>query len=107
MLEAGAVDVLQADATRCAGITGFLAVSALCEARSLPLSAHTAPSLHLPLGSAVRPMLHLEYFHDHVRIEDILFDGAMKPRAGILYPDLARPGLGLELRRPDAERYAV
>jgi L-alanine-DL-glutamate epimerase-like enolase superfamily enzyme len=107
MLEAGAVDVLQADATRCAGITGFLAVSALCEARSLPLSAHTAPSLHLPLGCTVMPMLHLEYFHDHVRIEDILFDGATKPRAGILYPDLDRPGLGLELRRPDAQRYAV
>src|SRR5581483_3886374 len=30
MLEAEAVDVLQADATRCAGITGFLRVGALC-----------------------------------------------------------------------------
>jgi L-alanine-DL-glutamate epimerase-like enolase superfamily enzyme len=107
MSEAGAVDVLQADATRCAGITGFLGVGALCEAYSVPLSAHTAPSLHLPLGCAVIPLRHLEYFHDHTRIENLLFDGAVKPRAGVLFPDLARPGLGLELRRPDAERYAV
>ena len=107
MLEAGAVDVLQADATRCAGITGFLGVSALCEARSVPLSAHTAPSLHLALGCAITPLRHLEYFHDHVRIEDMLFDGAIKPREGILYPDLTRPGFGLELRRQDAERYAT
>ncbi|NTV11575.1 MAG: mandelate racemase, partial [Zoogloea sp.] len=38
MAEAGAVDVLQADATRCGGIIGFLGVAALCEAFNLPLS---------------------------------------------------------------------
>jgi len=43
----GAVDVLQADATRCAGISGFLRVAALAEAHGLALSAHTAPALHL------------------------------------------------------------
>jgi L-alanine-DL-glutamate epimerase-like enolase superfamily enzyme len=107
MLEAGSVDVLQADASRCAGITGFLGVAALCEARSLPLSAHTAPSLHLALGCAVRPLRHLEYFHDHVRIERMLFDGAVEPQSGVLYPDLTRPGLGLELRKSDAEPYAA
>jgi L-alanine-DL-glutamate epimerase-like enolase superfamily enzyme len=47
MLEAGAVDVLQADATRCGGITGFMQVAALCQAHHLPLSAHCAPSLHV------------------------------------------------------------
>jgi L-alanine-DL-glutamate epimerase-like enolase superfamily enzyme len=47
MLEARAVDVLQADATRCGGITAFLRVAALAEAHAIPLSAHTAPSLHL------------------------------------------------------------
>lgn len=107
MLEAGAVDVLQADATRCAGITGFLSVGALCDAYSIPLSAHTAPSLHLPLGCAVPSLRHLEYFHDHVRIENMLFEGALCPSRGLLYPDLDRPGLGLELRLQDAARYAV
>ena len=107
MLDAGAVDVLQADATRCAGITGFLRVGALCEAHALPLSAHCGPSLHVHPGCALPTFRHLEYFHDHARIEQLFFDGALQPRAGVLYPDLARPGLGLELRRADASRYAV
>jgi L-alanine-DL-glutamate epimerase-like enolase superfamily enzyme len=107
MLDAGAVDVLQADATRCAGITGFLRVGALCEARPLPLSAHCGPSLHAHPCCAVGPVRHVEYFHDHVRIEHMLFDGALTPVNGALRPDLSRPGLGLEFKRADAERYVV
>jgi L-alanine-DL-glutamate epimerase-like enolase superfamily enzyme len=108
MLEAGAVDVLQADATRCAGITGFLQVGALCDAFAIPLSAHTAPSLHLAPCCALGRVRHIEYFHDHVRIEQMLFDGAPQPRPdGCLYPDLSRPGLGLELKRSDASRWEV
>jgi L-alanine-DL-glutamate epimerase-like enolase superfamily enzyme len=107
MLEAGAVDVLQADATRCAGITGFLQVGALCDAHGLPLSAHTAPSLHRHPGCALGRVRHVEYFHDHVRIEQMLFDGAARAVDGALAPDLTRPGLGLELRRADAARYVL
>jgi len=106
MLEAGAVDVLQADASRC-GITGFLKAAALCEARCLPISGHCAPALHLHVACAVTPLRHLEYFHDHVRIEQMLFDGAVKPVDGVLYPDLSRPGMGLEFKRTDAQAYAV
>ncbi|WP_437312097.1 enolase C-terminal domain-like protein [Sorangium sp. So ce388] len=106
MLDAGAVDVLQADASRC-GVTGFLAAAALCEARSLDLSGHCAPSLHLHPACAVQRLAHLEFFHDHVRIERMLFDGAAAPAGGALAPDLSRPGMGLELRRADAERFAV
>ncbi|HEX7127670.1 MAG TPA: enolase C-terminal domain-like protein [Thermodesulfobacteriota bacterium] len=107
MLEAGAVDVLQADATRCGGVTGFLAVAALCDAFMLPLSAHCAPSLHAHPGCAVARLVHVEYFHDHARIEQMLFDGAPSPEAGALRPDLSRPGMGLVLKRRDAERYAA
>jgi L-alanine-DL-glutamate epimerase-like enolase superfamily enzyme len=107
MLAAGAVDVLQADATRCGGITGFLRASALCAARSLPLSAHCAPSLHAHVCCSVAPLRHVEYFHDHVRIEHMLFDGAATAVDGVLRPDGARPGLGLELKRADADRYAI
>lgn len=107
MLEAGAVDVLQADATRCAGITGFLRVGALCEAHELCLSAHTAPSLHLHPCCTLPNLKPLEYFHDHVRIEQMFFEGAVKPVKGALRPDLSRPGLGLEFKRKDAERYRV
>jgi L-alanine-DL-glutamate epimerase-like enolase superfamily enzyme len=106
MLEAEAVDVLQADITRC-GITGFCGAAALCEARSISLSGHCAPSLHMHAGCALIPMRNIEYFHDHVRIEHMLFDGAVQPKNGALHPDLSRAGLGLELKRADAERYAA
>ncbi len=107
MLQAGAVDVLQADATRCAGISGFLRASALCEAFNLPLSAHCAPALHAHPACSTRPLRHIEYFHDHVRIESMLFDGVLKPEDGALKPDLSRPGMGLEFKHQDAERYRV
>jgi L-alanine-DL-glutamate epimerase-like enolase superfamily enzyme len=107
MLQAGAVDVLQADATRCGGVSGFLRAAALCDAWQLPLSAHTAPSLHVHLCCATARARHLEYFHDHVRIERLLFDGVLDPVAGMLQPDRSRPGLGLELKRRDAGRFAV
>jgi L-alanine-DL-glutamate epimerase-like enolase superfamily enzyme len=107
MLDAGAVDVLQADATRCAGFTGFLQAAALCEARSMPLSAHCAPTLHAAVCCAARPAVHVEYFHDHARIERMLFDGALQPRDGRLWPDTSEPGLGIELKRADAERYRI
>ena len=107
MLAAGAVDVLQADATRCGGITGFLQAAALCEAHHVPLSAHTAPSIHTHLGCAATPLRHLEYFHDHVRIENMFFDGVRFPINGELAPDLSRPGMGIELKRADAQRFAA
>ncbi|HEX6540497.1 MAG TPA: enolase C-terminal domain-like protein [Ktedonobacterales bacterium] len=107
MLEAEAVDVQQADGSRCGGITGFLRVGSLVEARSMQLSAHCAPSLHLHACCAVPNLWPIEYFHDHVRIERMLFDGAVSPVDGALHPDLSRPGIGLEFKRQDAERFAV
>jgi L-alanine-DL-glutamate epimerase-like enolase superfamily enzyme len=107
MLDAGAVDILQADATRCGGITGFVRVAALCEAAGIPLSAHTAPSLHAHVCCALAPVVHVEYFFDHARIEDMLFDGALTPHGGALVPDRSRPGFGLELKRSEAARYAA
>jgi L-alanine-DL-glutamate epimerase-like enolase superfamily enzyme len=107
MLEAEAVNVLQADATRCAGITGFLQAATLCQARSMQLSAHCAPTLHVHPCCAIVPLRNLEYFHDHVRIEHLFFDGVPTPTDGALVPDLSRPGMGLELKRADAERYVV
>lgn len=107
MLEAGAVDILQADVTRCGGITELLKVGALCDAHALPLSGHTAPMLHAHAACAITPIRHLEYFHDHVRIERMLFEGVLEPVDGELRPDRSRPGIGVELKRADMERYAV
>jgi L-alanine-DL-glutamate epimerase-like enolase superfamily enzyme len=103
----GAVDVLQADVTRCAGITELLRVDGLCRAQAVPLSLHCGPAIHLHPGLALDKLVHLEYFHDHVRIEHLLFDGVPTPRGGALWPDLGRPGNGLEFKRADADRYAV
>ena len=107
MLDAGAVDVQQADATRCGGITGLLRAASLVEAHSMMVSAHCAPTLHLHACCAVPNLWPIEYFHDHVRIERMLFDGAVDPVNGELLPDLSRPGLGLEFKRQDAEQFAV
>lgn len=107
MLEAGAVDVLQPDATRCAGLTGFLQVGALCEAHHVPLSAHTAPSLHAHPCCALNCAAHVECFHDHNRIEPMFFEGALQATQGELRPDVTRPGLGLEFKQADASKYAL
>jgi len=98
MLDANAVDVLQADATRCGGITGYLAAGVLCQARGMPFSAHCAPSLHAHPSCALPAFRHLEFFHDHDRIEHLFFDGALSPVDGALRPDPGRPGLGLEFK---------
>jgi L-alanine-DL-glutamate epimerase-like enolase superfamily enzyme len=107
LLEAGAVDVLQADATRCGGITGFLKAGHLCEAFRIPLSSHCAPSIHLHAALALSCFSIGEYFHDHVRIERQFFEGISLPRDGRLFPDTRLPGLGIAFRQQDAERYRV
>jgi L-alanine-DL-glutamate epimerase-like enolase superfamily enzyme len=107
MIDAGAVDVIQADATRCCGYTGFLRAAALADAQPMDVSAHTAPALHLPVCCAAPRIRHIEWFHDHVRIERMFFDGAPAPRDGAIRPDLTRPGHGLTLKRSDAEAYAA
>jgi len=107
MLDSAAVDILQADATRCLGITGWLQAAALAHSFAIPFSAHCGPSIHAQAACAAPQISHIEYFHDHVRIEHLLFDGVLQPIDGCLRPDAARPGLGLELKRADAARFAV
>jgi L-alanine-DL-glutamate epimerase-like enolase superfamily enzyme len=107
MLEAGAVDVLQIDASRCGGITGFLKAAEIADAFQIPISSHTAPALHLHVCCSAPRVAHLEYFHDHVRIEQMLFDGVAEPIDGMLRPDLSRPGNGLEIKRQDAVEFAA
>ncbi len=107
MLEAGAVDVLQADVTRCCGITGLLDVGALCTAHELPFSAHCAPQIHAHAACAIGRLIHCEYFHTHARAEALLFDGVLEPQDGRLVPNADRVGLGIELKRADAERFRL
>ena len=107
MLEAGAVDVIQADATRCGGVTGFLQAAQLAEAFQIPISAHCAPALHLHVCAAFPWALHLEWFHDHVRLEHMLFEGSPDPVNGRATPNPSRPGFGLDLKDAEVARRAI
>lgn len=96
MCASGAVDCLQVDATRCGGYTGWLAAAAIAWSHCLDVSAHCAPYLHAPLCAATQRARHIEWFHDHVRIESVLFSGSGAARDGHLALN-AGPGLGLAL----------
>ncbi len=104
---APAVDVLQADATRCGGYTGFLAIDGYCDVTRMPLSTHCGPMLHLHVAAAALRVRHMEWFADHVRIERSLLDGFIEPEYGNLAPDRSRPGHGLTFKHADAQRLAV
>ena len=106
-LVAPVVDVLQADATRCGGYTGFLAIDGYCDVTRKPLSTHCGPMLHLHVAAASLRVRHMEWFHDHVRIERMLFDGFIEPALGTLRPDRSRPGHGLTFKHADARQYAL
>jgi len=105
LIGAGAVDCLQLDVTRCGGISEFLRGAALAAAHNLQVSGHCAPNLHAHVGAAVPNFRHSEYFHDHQRIERLLFEGVLDASGGAMRPDPDRPGHGLALRTVDAERY--
>lgn len=107
LCQAGAVDCLQIDITRCGGVTEWLRAAAVAASFGLEVSSHGAPHLHAHVGCATPNLRHLEWFHDHVRIESMLFDGTLDPTAGVLRPDPDRPGHGLDLRTADADRYRV
>jgi L-alanine-DL-glutamate epimerase-like enolase superfamily enzyme len=101
------VDCLQADVTRCGGYTGLRRVAGLADAFDVDLSGHCAPQLSVHGLAAVPRLRHLEYFHDHVRVESLLFDGVLEPDCGSLTPDRSRPGNGLSMKREEAARWAL
>jgi L-alanine-DL-glutamate epimerase-like enolase superfamily enzyme len=105
MCQAGAVDCLQADVSRCGGITEWLRVAAVAASFGLEVSGHCGPHLHAHAAAATPNLRHLEWFHDHVRIESLFFDGTLDPAGGTIRPDPGRPGHGLTLRRADADKY--
>jgi L-alanine-DL-glutamate epimerase-like enolase superfamily enzyme len=107
LLERPSIDVMQADVTRCGGISGFLQAAALCDAHHIDLSGHCAPAAHRDVACSASRLRHLEWFHDHVRIEHLFFDGAPQAEDGAITPDLAAPGLGLRLKERDVERFRV
>lgn len=106
MITAGAVDCLQIDATRCGGLTEFLRAAALAQAHGLEVSAHCAPHAHAAAAASLPNLRHIEWFHDHVRIEDLFFDGALDPTGGTVHPTQG-VGHGLTLRTQEVAEYRV
>lgn len=107
LLLAEAVDCLQIDVTRCGGYTSWLRAAALAAARNIEVSGHCAPTLHAHVAAAVPNLRHVELFHDHRRVDAILFDGTLEPECGVLTPNADVPGHGLSLRTGAVDRYRV
>ncbi|MEZ7005283.1 enolase C-terminal domain-like protein [Streptomyces sp. AD55] len=104
MAASGAVDCLQADVTRCGGVTVWLRAAAVAEGLGLHVSGHCAPHLHAHVAAAVPNTRHLEWFHDHVRVETLLFHGTLDPAGGTVAPGASgAPGHGRTLDRRTAE----
>lgn len=104
---AGSVDCLQIDVTRCGGISEFLRAAAMAAATGLDVSAHGAPHQVLAVAAAVPNLRHIEWFHDHVRIESMLFDGSVTATGGTAPVNLTEPGNGMAFRATLAEQYRV
>jgi L-alanine-DL-glutamate epimerase-like enolase superfamily enzyme len=105
MCEAEAVDCIQADVSRCGGITEWQRVAAVAASYGLEISGHCAPHLHAHVAAATPNLRHLEWFHDHVRIESLFFDGVLDPKGGSITPGDNAPGHGLTLREKDVKTY--
>ena len=100
--DARAVDVAIIDLGRAGGITPWMKIAALAEARGIPVAGHVIPEVHVHLLSAI-PNGHLvEYMPRSVPIFKtrlVLEDGhLLAPQA---------PGLGLELDEGACERFRV
>ncbi|GAA5199122.1 enolase C-terminal domain-like protein [Arthrobacter gyeryongensis] len=107
MCEAGAVDCLQVDVSRCGGFTEWFRAAAVAAAHGLEVSGHCAPNLTVPAAAGTLNFRHLEWFHDHVRIEEMFFDGTGDPDGGSVRPAEDRPGNGLTFRARDADKYRI
>lgn len=107
LCDAQAVDCVQVDVTRCGGITELRRVAALVDGYGLEVSGHCAPHQHAEVLATASNLRHLEWFHDHVRIEEKFFDGAPPPVQGRLPVNTSAPGNGLTWRTVDASPYRV
>jgi L-alanine-DL-glutamate epimerase-like enolase superfamily enzyme len=105
MVDAAAVDCLQIDVTRCGGYTEWLRVAVLARGHGLDVSGHCAPNLHAQVAASIPNLRHVEYFHDHHRIETLIFAGTLSPVGGVLSPSTGQAGHGLVLQQSVANHY--
>jgi L-alanine-DL-glutamate epimerase-like enolase superfamily enzyme len=105
MVHADAIDCLQIDVTRCGGYSTFQRASAIAFGHGLQVSAHCAPHLHAPIAAATVNCRHIEYFHDHVRTDHLLFDGLPAVTDGNIEANASSLGHGISLKTGEAARF--
>jgi D-arabinonate dehydratase len=108
LLDAGAVEIVQPDATVVGGITEWMRVAHMAAARDVPVAPHYNWDLHVHLLGAIENGLWAEYFYrdsDVKAFDDVLVH-PMEPTDGVLeIPD--RPGHGIELDRDALESFRI
>jgi L-alanine-DL-glutamate epimerase-like enolase superfamily enzyme len=100
--DARALDVAIIDLARVGGITPWMKVAAIAQARGIPVAGHVIPEVHVHLLSAVPNGYLVEYMP---RSEPI-FKTRLKLEDGHLVAPQT-PGLGIELDEAACESYRV
>ena len=102
MLDAGAADILMPDLQRVGGISEFMKVAAMAEARDVPVSPHIFTEQSLQLCGAIANV----NFAEHMPWFVPLFAERMEMADGcLLIPD--RPGLGFTFDEEAVARFRV
>ncbi len=99
LLDARAVDVIQADPDWCGGISELVKIAALCSAHEVPVCAHghsLHAALHVAAASPPPVFPYVEFLVLHQRSKQRFMKGYLEPQNGTLAPPSA-PGLGIEL----------
>ncbi|WP_277554811.1 mandelate racemase/muconate lactonizing enzyme family protein [Halobaculum limi] len=99
LLRAGAVDVVQPDATVCGGITEWLRVAHTAASHDIPVVPHYNPHLHAHLVASVENGGMVEYFYRDrdIKVFDDLIVNPPTPEDGKLTP--RGPGHGVRIDR--------
>ncbi|MBM3497251.1 MAG: mandelate racemase/muconate lactonizing enzyme family protein [Armatimonadetes bacterium] len=99
LLDAEAVDVIQADPDWCGGITELLKIATVCSAYGVPLCPHghsLHAALHVAAALPATVLPQVEFLILHQPHKQRFMRGDLQPEGGVLRPPEA-PGLGIEL----------
>ena len=100
--EARAVDIAIIDLARVGGITPWMKVAAMAEARGIPVAGHVIPEVHVHLLAAAPNGYLVEYMP---RSEPIFKTRLTLADGHLLAPQV--PGLGVELDEAACQKYRV
>jgi L-alanine-DL-glutamate epimerase-like enolase superfamily enzyme len=105
LIEQGAVDIVQADVTKCGGVTEFMKIAAMADAHGLPVCPHFSNFTDVPCVAAIPNGLFHEYAEEMFEPASLLLKDCAKPSSGMIAP-LDKPGFGIELDPEAAQKFA-